>query len=212
MTTPRRGLLFHFTHIVNLPSIVTGGLYCDSDVTDSHQSVREVGHRDIKAQRRARRVPLPPGGVVADYVPFYFAARSPMLYVISRRSVPTYTEGQEELVYLVTNVEAVTEHGLRFVFTDRNAALGYAQYGNDPQLLNDYVDWALMQARMWADTAEEPDRKERRMAEFLAHRHVPWALITTVAAKNEQVAERAQSLLDSLGATTPVRVKPGWYF
>jgi len=212
LTTPRRGLLFHFTHIANLSSIVTEGLYCDSDMTDSQQSVREIGHRDIKAQRRVRSVPLPPGGVVADYVPFYFAARSPMLYVISRGSVPTYTAGQEELVYLVTSVEAVSAHGVGFVFTDRNAALSYARYGNDPEVLDDCVDWDLMQARMWADTPEEPDRKERRMAEFLAHRHVPWALIIAVVAKNEQVAEQAHTLLDSLGETTPVRVKSGWYF
>ena len=212
MTTPRRGLLFHFTHIANLPSIVTGGLYCDSDVTDNQQLVREVGHPEIKARRRERRVPLPPGGSVADYVPFYFAARSPVLYLISKGSVPRYTEGQGEVVYLVTSVDAVTEYGVEFVFTDRNAALGYAQYGNDSQVLDDYVDWDLMQARMWADTPVDPDRRERRMAEFLAHRHVPWALIIAVAAKTDRVAERAQGELDRLGATTPVRVESGWYF
>ena len=38
---------------------------------------------------------------------------------------------------------------------------------------------------MWKNTSEEPDRLERRMAEFLVHRHVAWDLIVGVAAINE---------------------------
>ena len=93
-------------------------------------------------------VPLAPGGCVADYVPFYFAARSPMLYIISKGDVPTYSGGQDEIVYLVTSTEKVAQEGLRFVFTDRNAALGLARYGDDLQVLDDYLDWELMEGLM----------------------------------------------------------------
>ncbi|MGH3802502.1 MAG: DarT ssDNA thymidine ADP-ribosyltransferase family protein [Pseudonocardiaceae bacterium] len=34
----------------------------------------EVGNRGIKKRRRRRAVPVGPRGVVADYVPFYFAS------------------------------------------------------------------------------------------------------------------------------------------
>ena len=54
----------------------------------------------------------------------YYAARSPMLYIISKGDVPTYSGGQDEIVYLVTSIERVLEEHLRFVFTDRNAAPG----------------------------------------------------------------------------------------
>ena len=212
LTTPRRGLLFHLTHISNLPSIVTDGLYSDSDMMDSQQLVTEIGHPEIKARRRDRPVPLPPGGVVADYVPFYFAARSPMLFLIARGSVPTYAEGQDEVVHLLTSVEDLSTHGLRFVFTDRNAALGYARYGRDPQVLDQYIDWEIMEARMWRDTTDEPDRKEKRMAELLVHRHVPWQMISFVVTKNEQLAQRARRVLDNVQAMNPVYVESGWYF
>ena len=72
-------------------------------------------------------------------------------------------------MYLVTSTERVVEERLPFVFTDRNAALRIAGYGNDLQDLDDYVDWDLMEGRMWKSTDEEPDRQERRMAEFLVH-------------------------------------------
>ena len=172
----------------------------------------EIGHPAIKAGRRDRPVPLPPGGVVADYVPFYFAARSPMLYVIAQGTVPNYNDGQNQVVYLVTSVEAVSTHGLRYVFSDRNAALSYARYADDPQLLDQHIDWELIEARIWADTLDEPDRKEKRMAELLVHRHVPWQMIHSVVTKDGGLAQCAQSVLDSEHATVPVHVEPGWYF
>jgi len=49
------------------------------------------------------QVPLAPYGCVADYVPFYFAPRSPMLYKLHKGGVPNYTGGQDPLVYLVSS-------------------------------------------------------------------------------------------------------------
>ena len=119
--TPRRGLLYHFTHISNLASIAVEGLYSDVQIEASQRAPTEVGNVDVKQRRRNLAVPLPPTGCVADYVPFYFAARSPMLYIISKGDVPTYSGGQDEIVYLVTSIENVVEECLRFVFMDRNA-------------------------------------------------------------------------------------------
>jgi len=157
-------------------------------------------------------VPVSPGGVVADYVPFYFAARSPMLYAITMGNVPSYQGGQGELVYLVTSVSVLGELGLQFVFTDRNAALALAHFSNDLDELNDHVDWGLMDARMWNNTVEHPDRLERRMAEMLVHRHVPWAAFEMVAVRTEQQKQRVSTILANVGANTGMRVEPDWYF
>jgi hypothetical protein len=54
---------------------------------------------------------------VADYVPFYFAPRSPMLYKLHKGGVPNYTNGQDPLVYLVSSAEAVAASGASFVFS-----------------------------------------------------------------------------------------------
>ena len=87
MTTPTRGLLVHFTHADNLESIVRHGIECDAAM-QAGRLTTEIGNHEIKQRRRARVVPIAPGGVVADYVPFYFAARSPMLYVITKARCP----------------------------------------------------------------------------------------------------------------------------
>ena len=50
--------------------------------------------------------------MLADYVPFYFAPRSPMLYAIYKCNVQDYTGSQEEIVYLVSTVEIATGLGL----------------------------------------------------------------------------------------------------
>ena len=210
--TRRRGLLYHFTHISNLASIAAEGLFSDAQIETSRRAPTEVGHADVKRRRRNLAVPLAPGGCVADYVPFYFAARSPMLFIISKGDVPTYSGGQEEIVYLITSTEKVVEERLDFVFTDRNAALRIADYGNDLQDLDDYVDWDLMEGRMWKNTDEEPDRQERRMAEFLVHGHVPWSAFIGVAACNDDKCRQVEHALASVGAKVLVTPRPGWYF
>lgn len=212
MTTPRRGLLFHFTHISNLASIAQDGLCCDSDVTSSGRPFTEVGNQEIKERRRSRRVPIPPGGSVADFVPFYFAARSPMLYSIHMGNVETYTGGQDEVVYLTTSIDELAQYQLPFVFTDRNAALDFAQFGDDPADLDHYVDWDLMEAQMWRNSPSDPDRRERRMAELLVHHVVPWSAISMVATRNKSASRQAANELTTVGADTPVNAKPEWYF
>jgi len=70
--------IMHFTHVDNLPGILAAGcLLADSLVDHSSELQVEAADLDIKAVRRRTRVPLAPHGCVADYVPFYFAPRSP---------------------------------------------------------------------------------------------------------------------------------------
>lgn len=71
----------------------------------------EAGDTSVKRLRKRREAPLQPGGVVADYVPFYFGYRSPMMFKIDRGGVPTYSGDCDDLVYLVTTVERLARLG-----------------------------------------------------------------------------------------------------
>lgn len=76
---PSRG--DHQSLIESLVSVVSGGrLLCDV-VLDGHKPIGpSIGHSHMKEKRRRTEVPVPLGGVVGDYVPFYLAPRSPMLH------------------------------------------------------------------------------------------------------------------------------------
>jgi hypothetical protein len=127
----------------------------------------EAADLGIKASRRKIRITLAPYGCVADYVPFYFAPRSPMLFKLARGYVSTYTDGRDPLIYLVSTVEVVVQAGLRYLFSDGNCAAAVTQISGDLALLDTMVDWDVMRSQMWNPTAEDPDRMRRRMAEFL---------------------------------------------
>lgn len=150
--------------------------------------------------------------MVADYVPFYFAPRSPMLSAIIHGRVAEYSEGQDPIAYVVTTVERLMGLGLVPTFTDRNAALAFARMTDDVELLDDLVDWELMTATMWNNTAEDPDRRERRMAECLVYQRVPWEAVTCVATRTAQRRAEAEALLRSVGVSAVVEVRSGWYF
>lgn len=203
----------HFTHIDHLPTIATRGLMSNTRAQADGLLTTEAGNVSIKARRRERPVSAGPGGVVSDYVPFYFKSRSPMLYSIHRGNVPTFTGDEYDLVYLVTTVETLIEHGLRPVFTDRNAALTFCKHSDLLPDLDALVDWDVMEATMWNNTPDDPDRMERRMAECLVHDLVPWKALTQIVVYDETRAERVRTALATLElAIPPILVGPRSYF
>ncbi|MDR1511963.1 MAG: DUF4433 domain-containing protein [Propionibacteriaceae bacterium] len=211
-------LVYHFTHVSNLAGIVRDGLLCDSAVSGSLQ--HEAGDQQIKRRRRQKAVPCDSGGVVADYVPFYFAPRSPMMYRITNPhgraggGVATYGRPPHELVYLVSSVERLRRAGLTLVLSDRNAATEYATFCDDPGrwFAEGFIDWAVMRATYWSNTPDDPDRMERRMAECLVHRRVPWDAVASVATHDVAVARQARAAFQASARAVAVEVKSGWYF
>lgn len=203
----------HFTHVSNLPGILAAGcLRADSLVDRRSGLVMEAADLEIKASRRAIPVSLPPFGCVADYVPFYFASRSPMLFKLARGGVPTYREGQEPLIYLVSSVRTIADAGLRWLFSDGNCAATVTQIFNDLELLGSVVDWQVMRARIWMNTAEDPDRMRRRMAEFLVHDRVPVSCLAGIVVQTQGMKGQVEGMLAACGSELPVRMRPGWYF
>jgi len=211
MTVPARIGLYHITHIDNLPGIIReGGLLAHNGVSEVYT---DIAHQNIQARRNLTPVPCPPGGALHDYVPFYFCRRSPMLYAIYKDNIAGYCGGQESIVYLFSELARVQQAGLTFVFTDGHAIMQFSEFYNDVADL-DKIDWPLMQAKLWTDTDEDPDRKRRRQAEFLLHRRCPWSLISGIGVFDEAMQLRVGGLLDSLKPEHLPRVKVlrDWYY
>jgi hypothetical protein len=203
-------LIYHFTDIDNLPSILrAGALNCHRHAP----TAVDVGNKDIKSNRETIEVTCGPGGKVCDYVPFYFAPRSPMLNAIMRGNVEGVSSDQGRLVYLVTSTEAAYAAGLACVFTDGNAATFHiTRFEDDPQKLESHVDFPLMKAKYWFNTEEDPDRRRRRMAEFLIHGSAPLEIFAGIAAIDAAVEAKVRTMVDDAGRSLRVVRRPGWYF
>lgn len=214
MPRPDPTKLYHFTRVEHLVTIVESGMLCDRQAQAQGLLSIEVGNVGIKARRAERAVLVPPGGSVADYVPFYFAPRSPMMYAISRGNVPGYTQGTGRLIYLATTVESLLEAGLDPVITDRNAVLDYSAFIQlrDEEPIDGFVDWDLMDEQFWFDTETYPDRRERRMAECLVPGAVPWEAIQFVGARSKDVLTEVQVILDDAPFVPSVGIRLAWYF
>lgn len=215
-TSARSRWILHFTHIDNLASIsAEGRLACDVSARAGLMRT-EVGDPAIKDSRRRRRIPIGPRGYVGDYVPFYFAPRSPMMYRIAydhRDSIAgRYADGDRPLVYLAATVGAVVDTGAAWVATDGNAANATSAFTTALDDLDSMVDWPLMQAERWNSTVDDPDRQRRRMAEFLVHEEVPLAVFHQVAAYSSAYAAKAQATLGDHQLAESVAVRPTWYY
>lgn len=202
--------LYHITSVRNLPSILReDGLQCSKVLTRAAAEHTSIAYSSIQERRARTIVPCGPGGTVHDYVPFFFAPRPPMLYAIKHGNVAGAVH--DEIVYLVTGVESVKAAGCSFVFTDGHAIMSFTEFYDDPADL-DKVDWPLMRARMWHDTADDPDRKRRRQAEFLVHRLVPWEAILEIGVINDTMRTHVLQLLQKTDNPPVVRLRPDWYY
>lgn len=204
--------IYHITNINNLTSILnSGGLIAHNTLQKTGINYTNIAHQNIQYRRTTTNVPCSAGGTLHDYVPFYFAPRSPMLYTIHRGNVAGYAQWQKLVIHLVSTAQAVQAQGLAFAFTDGHGIIGYTQFSDD---LNDLgiVDWEIMKARYWDDTDDDNDRKRRRQAEFLVHQFCPWTLITEIGVINNTIMSEVIQILQSFNQQTPVRVYSSWYF
>jgi hypothetical protein len=204
--------LYHITHLDNLTSIVQcGGLLSNTCLRARNQKFRDISYGNIQDRRATKTVPCAAKGVLHDYVPFYFAPRSPMLYTIHKGNVPSYQGGQATVLHLVTTVEAIEKAGLVFTFTDGHAVMVYSDFYEDLEAL-EMIDWGVMESRYWHDTNDDPNRKCKRQAEFLVHNAFPWELIQEIGVMSQSVQAQVRQILQQVSDFTPVNVYADWYY
>ena len=204
--------IYHITPIQNLEKILKAGcLWCDTERKEQNLETESIAYEAIKLRRSRRSVPTCQGGVVADYVPFYFAYRSPMLYAIHCGRVENYQNGQESILHLVSKVELVVENNLPFTFTNGHAEMAVTEFYESLDNL-DKIDWDLMKSNRWNDTENDMNRKWRRQAEFLVHNHFPVSLIAGIGVLSDRIKNEVEEILKKANIEISVKVFPNWYY
>lgn len=215
--------LFHITAIANLQNICrAGALLAKNAVTTAGLNYQNIAHGGAQGARAAKSMPVPPGGTVHDFVPFYFAPRSPMLFAIHNGNVAGCSLAQQDIVHFETTVDGVTAAGELFVFFDRNATLAYSKPHTDLSQL-DAVAWELLTEQPHLDgfckyfqskhqDLRYVDRRERRMAEFLVRDRVPLQHFTRVGVCDTERARQVSAIFHAEGVPLQVAAMPDWYF
>lgn len=205
--------IYHITHMSNLPGILAAnGLWCDRLRAQNCGVIVGIAHQHIKDRRAERKVPCAARGTLSDYVPFYFAPRSPMLYTVHQGNVNGYAEGQRPIVHLVSSVEQAIALGKPWCFTDGHADMAFSSFSDDYGDLDGKVDWSVMSLQFWNDTDMQPDRKRRRQAEFLAHQSFPWTAIAEIGVVDDGIRSQMETALAGSDHRPPVVVHKDWYY
>lgn len=210
LLTPERALIFRITHRANLGWLLRNGLHCAASGRHDPAFVA-IGNPDLIDKRRTRRVDVPPGGVLSDYVPFYFTPSSPMLLNIRTGWGGAAKRPDTEVVILISSLGRLQDAGVGFVFSDRHAYLQSATFHTDVADLR-RLDWDGLQRRDFRRDPNDPARFERYQAEALAHGHVPVEALMGVACADESSAKEVEGVVEETAPGIRVVVRPGWYF
>jgi hypothetical protein len=207
-----RTLIYHITHKDNLSGIVNrGGIFAQSQMEHEPVDYMDIAHRRIQDRRSETPVPCGPGGCLHDYVPFYFAPRSPMLYAIKMGNVEDCTAGQKDIIYLVASTQKIQAAGIGFVFADGHGIMDWSEFYEDLDDLSE-IDWDIMKEKYWRDTFEDPDRKRRRQAEFLVFHQFPWNIVEKIGVFDKKVEREVVETISIVSYKPTVNIEHGWYY
>ena len=202
--------LWRIVHRDNLPWILSNGLHCGNSKKYSPSWI-SIGNQELIDKRADHMVPQPPGGVLNDYVPFYFTSFSVMMYNIHSDWGGVQQRLNEEIVILVSSMRHIHQQGLRFLFTDRHAYSRGANFYQDLADL-DKIDWPLLQRRDFIHDPDDPAKFERYQAECLVHQYCPISGLLGIGCYTDELKLQLEQLINEHGLSLSVRANKGWYF
>lgn len=195
------------THIENIPHILQNGITHSTSINANPHFV-PIG--DVSLITTRNDFLLQNGKRLGDYIPFYFAVRTPMLYVVQNGFNMVAPTPAENIVYCVTSVQKIIDLGLDFVFTDGHAINSFStQYTiDDIQNIDTILDRSAINAKYWNDE-NDLDKKRRKEAEFLVLGEIPHQTILGYLTYNENAKNR----IIGFGVKEEnVHIKPEYYF
>lgn len=179
--------IYHFTSINNLESIISEGLLSTNLKIDSGVDHENVANNEIQERRKTMNVTCGPKGVVHDYVPFYFAKRTPMLLNI----VKSKNIDQIDIIYLAIPIEKVMDRDVVFSDASANTAIPPNFY-NNPSELSD-LNWNIIDSWRWS--YPDDDERHQKMAEVLINKKVEITDISHIVAWNKSFKNHIKGVL-----------------
>lgn len=183
---------------------------------------------------------MPCGGVVNDYVPFYFSPITAMAYSIHRGNVDLRapngtvlrTATMDERVFFVINVSKFAASTLTSYFSNIacNSLAPLPAYESDLAKLETHIAWELFDefpkvahipqigyegVTKYFHNRDEPKyqtRSSKRMAEFLVKDFVPLSMIDCIITKTAAMKNTIEEMMKKSKWNIPVYDVSGCYF
>tara|TARA_R110000868_G_scaffold337619_1_gene598506 strand:+ start:266 stop:856 length:591 start_codon:yes stop_codon:yes gene_type:complete len=195
------------THIENIPHIIENGI-THKESAQSNQNYKPIGDNSLISTRDT--YVMPNGNVLGDYIPFYFGARTPMLYVIQNGYNGVTALHPGKIVYCVSSIRRIIDSGIDFVYTDGHATDGFTKFyvKGDINNIENHVDFGATKAKFWKNE-NDLDLKRRKEAEFLIKQNLTYLDVIGFVVFNNEAQER---LLEFGIPENKLVVKPDLYF
>lgn len=189
---------FHFSSIENLESILNSGLLSTNRKNNfgiNHVNVAEVG---IQNRRSSMIVPGSGNRTVHDYVPFYFAQKTPMqLAVLHKKNVD-----QQFIIYFAVPISILeSRQGVYFTDASANTDIPPAFYPASDSASLDKLNWQVIDSLKWAYPQE--NERHQKMAELSVPDSVSTSEISYIVVWNESIAEAVKQMFASKGIWCP---------
>jgi hypothetical protein len=204
MPAPKNILLYRMVHWENVKYILEFGMSCRGHELADPNYVN-IGMARLIENRHEFPISIQGAGELGEYVPFYFAGHSPMLYTIKQGYSGVQQRPQNDIVFVVCHYRKIKELGLQFVFTDRNAKMAIANYYTEEADF-EQLDWLSIQTKHWKSDETDIQRRDKKQAEFLVRNHVPVSAIAALVVKTEARKLYFEEIIRILGLEIAVHV------
>lgn len=208
---------------------------------ENQQACHQTSYQEIVNRRGTNEFPMPCGGVVNDYVPFYFSPLSSFTYTIHRGNVPLISPDgvnlgiaqDEQRIFFVCQTDNLRNSGLDYCFSDYplNSQVPKPALEQNLDSLEQHVHWDVFDDNPMAGHIPEvgyggvcqyfknsdnpPERQlrsQKRMAEFLVKGALSLEYVCCIVAKSAEMRDNLQTTMNASGWNIPILSKPGCYF
>lgn len=190
---------YHFTSLENLESIIDNGIFSTNQKITRGIVHANVAEESIQRRRALMQVPGANGRSVHDYVPFYFAKKTPMqLAVLHKKNVD-----QQFIIYFSVPILLLeTRPGAYFTNASANTDIPPNFFpGVDQSHQLDLLDWQTIDNNRWK--YDDDDQKHRKMAELLLPDHVPLSEVNQIITWNRSISDYVREVFESKGIAAP---------
>lgn len=179
----------------NLESIIKHGLLCTN-----LKNERAIDHKNIAAQgiqERRSNTMVTNTTNIHDYVPFYFAKKTPLhLGLLNTKNID-----QICMIFFAIPLSVITEYeGVRFTTRSANTNDMPFFFSRDQLEKLDEINWDVVDSRKWGYSGLE---KNQKMAELLIPQKVSVEMIDHIIVWNDSVEEYVTKKISEKGISCP---------